>query len=269
MRQRRLAFQPASALPPEVAVIRDPRLLATDAAIWLVDQRNGTVLVVAPTGDWPAVQADFAPVVWPQPPALPLASAQAGPSGLVLTDKTGAVWAAAPQATVLTPQQGAPLSGTVRPVAVAGAGDGLLLTDGQSIWVYTLSDRSWSGPIEFGLTEEITDIMQAPDALLALTESGRVWRIGDNQTWEPLSGGRLALRLGFPTLPTQGKTAAVCFSAGMAWWPAAHPPADRAFMDAFTGGSGDVRIVGGDGTSPLWLSDGVANAPARSCRPRM
>lgn len=258
VRQRRLAFQPASALPPEVAVIRDPRLLATDAAIWLVDQRNGTVLTMAPTGDWPAMQADFAPVVWPQPPALPLASAQAGPSGLVLTDNTGAVWAAAPQATVLTPQQGAPLSGTVRPVAVAdaGDGDGLLLTDGQSIWVYTLGDRSWSGPFESGLEEEITDIMQAPDALLALTESGRVWRIGDNQTWEPLFGGKIGAALGLSDV-TDARQDGGSLLFGGNGLVARYSPTDRAFMDAFTGGAGDVRIVGGDGTRPLWLSDGI------------
>jgi len=254
--QRRLAFQPASALPPEVAVMRDPRLLATDAAMWLVDRQNGTVLSVSATGDWPAVQATFMPVVWPQPPALPLASAQVGPSGVMLTDNNGAVWAATPQATVLTPLQGAPLSGTIRPVAVAGAGDILFLTDGQSLWWYATGDRSWSGPFALDFGEDVADIARTPDALLALTRSGGLWRLDADETWESVSGVGIGAALGLSDV-TDARADGGSLLFGGNGVVARYSPADRAFIDSFTGGSGDVRIVGGDGTRPIWLSDGV------------
>lgn len=228
----------------------DARLLGTDRALWLVDQRQGRVWEGVVAGDWPARTVSFRDAA----PAMGrLMSAQADGVDLHLVDGDGAPLRLRSGGDAPALRVGAPAPAGFRPVTGAAAARAMIFSDGQRIAAYGTAQRGWSDAWQ-GPPGGVRDLGVAPDTLLALSRSGVLFGVQDDD-WATLSGSPGGLALGRAQLTDAVQAGGAIYLGGVGRVVEYRPDARRSTR-VFGDGAGEVRLAGVANGEPVWWSGG-------------
>ncbi|UXX83795.1 peptidoglycan-binding domain-containing protein [Roseovarius pelagicus] len=249
---RQFKWVDAASLPPELQQMVRPqaRLRAAGTWMWLIDPQSGSVSSVALRGVFPAIMPVVSdPVIL----AGPLRSFHAEPGRLFVVNGAG-------RPLVLTPGQTQPQAASQVGLARADRGvfrtatafdGGLVFADNAQLWTYDVADRTWQGPEAAPNGWHIADISHS-DSLIVLTANGSVVQKQGSE-WQTLVGSGNKAELGLSDLTDALPTAGGFYIAGRGQVQF-YGTGASAFLPAYSGGRGDVRLVHSFQGRPIWLS---------------
>lgn len=249
IRARRYAFVPAAAIVPPLPLDDALVLAAGSDRFWLVDRATGEVRSVQVGGAFPAITLT---ATAEGSPGAAIARARLNGGRLELIGRNGTVYL--PGAGGFPTLAGAPLSGPLRPVAMAATDDWLLFTEGRGIWAYDVAARAWSGADMAPHAAAFTDIALSGDRLLALDAAGTAFQRTE-AGWEPVSGGDARAAIGAAgvqdALAADGRLYLAADDLVQAYLPGR-----RAFGDLWRADGRNAEILAiGPGGAPIWTND--------------